>query len=136
LFAHSPDVTADAPRYLHTLCQPKGSVAAKDRWIAKRRPPTSVTNQWKIQVMNAYGFRNVALDKVEGDHVGSLELDGDPGYTKGPTGLPANFYPELWDGPTGAHTKDREEDLLHHQVCSGALTLQQAQDKLIADWDH
>jgi hypothetical protein len=113
LFAHSPDVTADAPKYLHTLCQPEGSVAnPKDRWIAKRRPPTTTTNKWKLQVMNAYGFRNVALKDVEGDHVAPLELDGDPGYVLGPLGLPANFYPQFW----------------------GGLTLQQAQDKILRDW--
>jgi hypothetical protein len=137
LFAHSPDVTADAPKYLHTLCQPEGSVAnPKDRWIAKRRPPTSDTNKWKLQVMNAYGFRNVALKDVEGDHVAPLELDGDPGRTLGPLGLPANFYPQFWGGLTGAHVKDQEEGLLHRQVCSGGLTLQQAQDKIIRDWVH
>jgi hypothetical protein len=86
--------------------------------------------------MNAYGFRNVALKDVEGDHIISLILDGDDGSTKGPEGLPANFYPEMWNGPTGAHVKDQEEDLLHRQVCSGALTLEQAQAKIVADWVH
>jgi hypothetical protein len=126
LFAHRPEVAADAPRYLHTLCMPG--------WTKTIRPPTTVTNKWKVQVMNAYGMRNVALKDVEGDHIGPLVLDGDDGSTLGPTGLPLNYYPELWDGPTGAHVKDQEEDLLHRQVCSGALTLQQAQDKIIRDW--
>lgn len=137
LFAHSPEVIADAPKYLHTLCQPEGSVPnPKDRWIAKRRPPKNITDKWKLQVMNAYGFRNVALKDVEGDHAGPLELDGDSGRTPGPLGLPANFYPQLWNGPHGAHAKDNEEHLLHEQVCSGALTLEQAQSKILADWVH
>lgn len=133
LAAHRPAVTADAPRYLHTLCQPKG---VEPRWDTTVRPPTATTNKWKIAVMNAYGFRNVALKDVEGDHIISLILDGDDGSTKGPEGLPANFYPEMWNGPTGAHVKDQEEDLLHRQVCSGALTLEQAQAKIVADWVH
>jgi hypothetical protein len=131
LFAHSPEVTADAPGYKHTLCQPKG---VEPRWIASRRPSKSVTDKWKREVMAAYGMSGQPLSSVEGDHIGSLELDGDPGYTRGPTGLPVNFYPELWNGPAGAHIKDHEEDALHSKVCSGVLTLDQAQHQLITDW--
>jgi hypothetical protein len=131
LFAHSPEVAADAPLYKHTLCQPDG---VRPRWIAARRPPKNITDGWKRQVMAAYGLSPKLMNAVEGDHIGALQLDGDPGYTKGPTGLPENFYPQLWNGPTGAHTKDHEENSLHAKVCSGALTLNQAQRQLIADW--
>lgn len=131
LFAHSPDVLADAPLYKHTLCQPDG---VKPRWIAARRPPKNVTDGWKRQVMAAYGMSNYLLSAIEGDHIGALQLDGDPGYVKGPNGLPLNFYPQLWDGVSGAHAKDREEDALHSKVCSGVLKLDEAQHQLIADW--
>jgi hypothetical protein len=135
LWAHSPDVTADAPQYLHTLCQPplpKGFT--EKRWIEKRRPPTSYTRRIEPQLMKAYGYAGDPAN-FELDHIGALELDGDPGYTAYvPSGMPANLYPQPWEGLTGARVKDREENLLHRQVCSGGLTLEQAQAKLIRDW--
>lgn len=141
LFSHSPEVTADAPRYLHTICAPappKGSY--EKSWIQKRRPPDTYTNDWKRREMAAYGLTDPLPSKnIEEDHIGPLELDGDPGYTIGPKGLPTNLFPQRRQRAgatvlTSAEDKDHEEDLLHHQVCSGALSLQQAQDKIIRDW--
>ena len=34
----------------------------------------------------------------------------------------------------GAHQKDKVEDLLKQQVCAGTITLQQAQQEIVADW--
>lgn len=135
LYSHSPEVITDAPRYLHTLCQPplpKGST--EKRWIEKRRPPSSYTQQLEPGLLAAYGLTDDPKKYVV-DHIGSLSLDGDPGHTAyAPSGMPANLYPQLDDGPAGSKVKDREESSLHRQVCSGAMTLQVAQDKLIRDW--
>lgn len=139
LAAHRPEVAADEKDgYIHTLCQPEG---VRPRWTDTIRPPTTTTNKWKLEVMNAYGFRNTSADDVEGDHLLSLILDGDDGSTRGPLGLSANFYPQIKKGTFGAFTKDNEERGLHRQVCDhaqgkGGLTLQQAQEKLLRDWTH
>lgn len=137
LWANSPEVAADAPRYLHTLCQPPLPPGSPDkRWIAKRRPPSSYTARLEPALLAAYGLSGDPRLYVI-DHIASLQLDGEPGYTAyAPSGMPANLYPQLDDGLTGGKVKDREEDLLHRQVCSGGLTLKQAQDKLIRDWVH
>jgi hypothetical protein len=139
LFSHDAEVTADAPRYLHTLCAPAPPAGQKS-WIQKRRPPDSYTSSWKRREMPAYGISdpNPARD-IEEDHIDPLELDGDPGYTIGPKGLPVNLFPQRRQRAgapalTSAEDKDHEEDMLHHQVCSGALTLAQAQDKITHDW--
>jgi hypothetical protein len=133
LVAHTPEVEADAPKYTHTLCQPTLPKGQK-RWIAKRRPPTAYTNRIKQSEMPLYGYSgDPAL--YEEDHIVPLSLDGDQGYTAFvPSGMAANLYPELWEGTTGAHVKDKEENSLHSKVCSGALTLPQAQAKILADW--
>jgi hypothetical protein len=130
LASHNPEVAADAPKYLHTLCQPEG---AQPRWIAKRRPPTTYTNHLEAREFAAYGMTGDIKD-TENDHIIPLSFDGDPGYAMGANDLPLNLYPQPWEGTTGAKVKDREERLLHSQVCSGALTLQQAQDKIVRDW--
>jgi hypothetical protein len=132
LASHHPEVAADAPRYLHTLCQPDG---VKPRWIAKRRPPTTYTNRIEQRELAAYGITSTVQD-TELDHIIPLALDGDPGYALGANGLPLNLYPQPWEGMTGAKVKDREENSLRSKVCSGALTLQQAQGTIIADWVH
>jgi hypothetical protein len=132
LAAHNPEVAADGPKYLHTLCQPDGT---RPRWIAKRRPPATYTNHMEERELVAYGMTGTIKD-TENDHIISLELDGDPGYAMGANGLPLNLYPQPWEGTTGARVKDREERLLHSQVCSGALTLQAAQEKIVRDWTH
>jgi len=139
LFSHDAEVTADAPRYLHTLCAPPPPPGQKT-WIQKRRPSDAYTNNWKQREMAAYGITDPDPGRnIEEDHIAPLELDGDTGHTIGSKGLPVNLFPQrrarAGASPlTSAEDKDREEDLLHRQVCSGALTLEQAQQKIIRDW--
>ena len=55
---------------------------------------------------------------------------------------PANLWPEpytafLADGTAvGAHVKDQYENQLHAQVCSGALTLAEARQRIGVHWVH
>jgi len=64
--------------------------------------------------------------KYEVDHFIPLELGGSNAVT--------NLWPERYSPPPGAHEKDKVENYLHNQVCSGAMTLQQAQDAIRTDW--
>lgn len=65
----------------------------------------------------------------EEDHLISLELGGNPTD-------PANLWPEPYASSEGfgAKTKDSVENYLHRQVCSGAMTLAEAQREISTDW--
>lgn len=62
----------------------------------------------------------------EVDHLVPLELGGD------------NTIENLWAEPAkpkpGFHEKDKVENYLHKQVCSGAMTLDEAQKEIATDW--
>jgi hypothetical protein len=62
----------------------------------------------------------------EVDHLIPLELGGD------------NTIENLWAQPAsprpGFHEKDHVEDYLHRRVCSGVMTLEEAQRVIAADW--
>ncbi|MGH9466498.1 MAG: hypothetical protein ACRD1Y_04000 [Terriglobales bacterium] len=62
----------------------------------------------------------------EVDHLISLEVGG--------SNTLANLWPQPYEPKPGAREKDRLEDYLHREVCSGALPLAQAQRELSQDW--
>ncbi len=95
-------------------------------WTATVRPPVSVTDPIKVERMAAYG---VGTDKTvyELDHLIPLELGGAPNNT-------LNFWPEPWNGLEGAHTKDKVENAARAAVCSGGMTLVDAQTEMARDW--
>ena len=74
---------------------------------------------------SAYGDKKTS--DFEEDHLISLELGGNPTD-------PKNLWPEPWDGPYGAHVKDKIENKLHKLVCSGALSLSTAQHLIATSW--
>ena len=63
----------------------------------------------------------------EEDHFISLELGGSPTD-------PRNLWPEPYLPKPGAKEKDIVENYLHRQVCSGTMTLEDAQKAIVADW--
>jgi hypothetical protein len=67
-----------------------------------------------------------ARGAFEVDHLIPLELGGD------------NVIENLWAEPAsprpGFHEKDKVENYLHAQVCSGAMTLDDAQKVIATDW--
>ena len=46
----------------------------------------------------------------------------------------ANLWPESAEAAPGFHQKDKVENFLHHQVCSGAMSLIDAQRQIATDW--
>jgi hypothetical protein len=80
----------------------------------------------KAQIYRAYG-----IDKQSGhfeiDHRVPLELGG--------ADVAENLWPESYDTqPWNAHTKDRLENFLHAEVCSGHMSLRNAQAEFQGDW--
>ncbi len=79
-------------------------------------PPTSYTNDLKRRQLRQYRLRGPPSAYQE-DHLISLELGGDPVD-------PRNLWPEPY--PRAAAV-DRIENDLNHRVCTGSLSLADAQ---------
>jgi hypothetical protein len=110
----SPDVTQANIR--STIC--------RHGWTDTVRPPTSYTNALKAKQMRRYGETGSLSDYQE-DHLISLELGGNPTD-------PRNLWPEPYPR---ASDVDKIENELNDQVCSGELTLAEAQQRE-ADLKH
>jgi hypothetical protein len=85
----------------------------------------NVPESEKEQVYIEYGITTHVPYQYEVDHDISLELGGSNDIT--------NLWPEPNDKTQG-NTKDTLENKLHELVCSGDLTLHQAQDAIKGDW--
>lgn len=87
-----------------------------------RNVPTSEKNQ----VYAEYGITHHSAGQYEVDHLVSLELGGSNDI--------ANLWPEAASPTPGFHQKDQVENYLHEQVCSGAISLKDAQDEIATNW--
>jgi hypothetical protein len=85
-------------------------------WTKTIRPPTSYTNELKQKQMREYGVGG-ALSDYQEDHLISLELGGHPTDAR-------NLWPEPYPRASEA---DSIENELNAKVCSGQLSLEQAQ---------
>lgn len=70
---------------------------------------------------------------------GSYEIDHDISLELGGSNEIKNLWPEIYDINVsgfneGAHTKDALENKLHSLMCSGKLTMVQAQNAIRGDW--
>lgn len=93
-------------------------------WTATVRPPSSYTTALKIKQIKQYGFTDTKLGDYEEDHFLSLEIGGSPTD-------PKNLWPESY--PT-ARDKDKVENFLHKEICTGKITLQEGQREISTDW--
>lgn len=96
-------------------------------WTRTARPPEEYTYRLKREQLREWGYEDQETRDYEEDHLIPLELGGSPTS-------PQNLWPEPWDGPWGAHVKDRLENYMHEQVCAGAMSLQEAQSEISEDW--
>lgn len=88
------------------------------------RPPVSYTNKLKKQQITDYGYTDTNMSDYEEDHFISLELGGSPKD-------PKNLWPEPHPS---TNEKDKVENYLHSEVCSGKLSLAQAQQEISKNW--
>jgi hypothetical protein len=91
-----------------------------------RKSVRNVPDSEKNQVYAEYGITSHAPGQYEVDHLVSLELGGSNDI--------ANLWPELASPKPGFNEKDRVENYLHDQICSGAVSLQQAQTEIATNW--
>jgi hypothetical protein len=94
------------------------STICRHGWTDTIRPPTDYTNTLKRKQMRQYGETGSMSDYQE-DHLISLEMGGNPTD-------PRNLWPEPYPRATDV---DKIENELNSEVCSGQLTLAQAQQK-------
>jgi len=87
-----------------------------------RNVPTSE----KDAVYAEYGITHHYAGQYEVDHLVSLELGGSNDMS--------NLWPEAASPTPGFHQKDEVENYLHDQVCSGAISLQEAQQEIATNW--
>lgn len=78
-----------------------------------------VTEAEKAEVFRRAGIPAVHRSLYEIDHIVPLALGG--------SNRIENLQAQPWDGPEGAHLKDRVEAWGYRQVCSGKLTIAEAQ---------
>jgi hypothetical protein len=89
----------------------------------RRNVPASVHRE----AFTDYGYTYPqARGAFEVDHLIPLELGGDNAI--------ANLWAEPATPTPGFHEKDRVENYLHRQVCSGAMSLADAQRAIATDW--
>lgn len=129
--SYPPGTLPDYPGAInHTLTDPSTTICNKDWSTSSIRPPTSYTNPLKAKRLAEFNVKyGTTYQMADGelDHIISIELLGDPTD-------PNNLDFEPYNIPLGAHQKDKIENLLHSQVCSGAITLQAAQKAISGDW--
>jgi len=85
-------------------------------WTRTIRPPVEYTNALKQRQLRQYGMRGPPSAFQE-DHLISLELGGNPND-------PRNLWPEPYPR---ASAVDQIENELNRRVCTGSLTLAEAQ---------
>ena len=86
----------------------------------------NVPESEKKQVYAEYGIASRSPGQYEVDHFISLELGGSNDIS--------NLFPEPASPTPGFHEKDKVENYLHAQVCSGAITLLEAQTEISGNW--
>jgi len=108
----------------------KATICMKGFTAPPRRPPSNYTDDLKRKGFTEYGLSDQTLGHYEEDHLISLELGGDPKD-------PHNLWPEPYTTSIpagGARKKDTVEKYLNGQVCSGKMTLGEAQTEIVQDW--
>ncbi len=86
----------------------------------------NVPDSEKNQAYAEYGIASHTTGQYEVDHLISLELGGSNDIS--------NLWPELASPKPGFHEKDKVENYLHDQMCSGAVSLHDAQVEIATNW--
>jgi hypothetical protein len=103
-----------------------GNTICRPGYSASVRPPFKYTNAMKHRLMRAYGVAG-SIHDYELDHLIPIGVGGCPDCESNLWPEPRNIFP-------GAKEKDEVEDYLHRQVCSGALSLAEAQQQIASNW--
>ena len=131
----SPDATLHPGATNPAVSQSNiGSTICKSGFTKSVRPTESYTANLKQQQMRDEGLPGNSQDYEE-DHLISLELGGAPQD-------PKNLWPEPYENRgarlaapgTGSESKDKVENETKGLVCSGKMSLSDAQNRIASDW--
>lgn len=106
-----------------------GQTICKSGWTSTIRPPASYTDKLKIQQIKQYGYSDTNPHDYEEDHYLPLEAGGNPTD-------PRNLWPEPHYGIRGTTSfdKDKVENRVKEAICSGQVTLTDAQHAMLTNW--
>ncbi|HKQ24506.1 MAG TPA: hypothetical protein VJT81_08725 [Burkholderiales bacterium] len=90
-------------------------------------PATSYTSDVKRMLMERAGMNPTIAQYYEVDHIIPLGLGGHPTDRQ-------NLALQILEGRNGARRKDRIEAKLQCLVCSGQVTVADAQREILANW--
>jgi len=96
------------------------------------RPATRYTNGVKQMLFQRAHMNPALAQTYELDHIIPLALGGHPRKVE-------NLALQPWEGENGAKRKDRLEVKLQCLVCTNQVTLREAQQEILEDWqaaDH
>jgi hypothetical protein len=86
----------------------------------------SVTTRIKNKVYAEYGIKKRKPKQYEIDHLVNLSIGGSNDIT--------NLWPQAAKPAPGFPQKDRVENYLRNQVCTGKISLQEAQIEIATNW--
>ncbi|HYN27646.1 MAG TPA: hypothetical protein VES94_05045, partial [Burkholderiales bacterium] len=113
----NPDVTQETIG--QTICVPGYTKAV--------RPPITFINRVKETLLTRAGRDHAEASRYKLDHIVPLALGGHPRKLE-------NLELERRDGASSAKRKNRIEAKLQCLVCSGQVTLADAQQEISTDW--
>ncbi len=112
-----------------TACSP-GAVMTTDVQkictVGYTKTVRDVSTATKKKVFAEYDIPYSQHSNYEVDHIISLELGGSNDIS--------NLFPESYSIKNNARVKDVFENSLHKQVCSGSMTIAEAQKEISTNW--
>jgi len=106
------------------------SVTLKELCTTSTKLVRNVPESEKKAVYKEYGQigndRSKCAEGQEIDHLISLEIAGSNDIK--------NLWPQSFCGTNNARDKDKLENELHRRICSGKMTIQQAQSCISTNW--
>ncbi len=96
-------------------------------YTATVRPDKKVTNRLKREQIRQYRYADTNPQHYEQDHLVPLNIGGSPSD-------PKNLWPQPRSAQWGADQKNDLEFVAYRLVCSGQLNLQEAQQRIAANW--
>lgn len=91
------------------------------------RPPAYYTNRLKKEQISAYGYLDTDPKHYEEDHLIALSIGGNPTDAR-------NLWPQPRDSQWGAAKKDQLEFVMYKMLCTGEISLAQAQHDMATNW--
>lgn len=122
----NPGLTPGATNATVTQANIRQTVCVKG-YTKTIRPPAYYTNSLKKLQIRQYRYSDTNPRDYEEDHLIALSIGGNPTDEH-------NLWPQPRNSEWGADKKDQLEFVLYKMLCSGEITLQQAQHEMATDW--